>query len=222
MYPHRIRLRGPWECEPIGADVPPPRRVLMPCRWLDAGLAGFHGQAIFSRKFGYPGNADRETEHIWLTCGGVSGCVGVNLNGHRLADQPGTDFAFDVTQLLAPRNRLEVIIQGQNETEGVWGEVALEIRKEAYLADMRVERKENHLHVSGRAVGAAPQPLDLYVLVDGRNHEYRTIMPTPAGDPFQIELAEIAPTAQSVRVDLIHISSIWYTVELPIPPWTPS
>ena len=44
MYPHRIRLRGPWECQPLAraGDVPepsrPPFRVTMPCRWREAGL----------------------------------------------------------------------------------------------------------------------------------------------------------------------------------------
>ena len=50
MYPHRIRLRGPWECEPLaraeGADMPlpPPCRMTMPCRWSAGGLAEFAGR----------------------------------------------------------------------------------------------------------------------------------------------------------------------------------
>jgi len=220
MYPHRIRLRGPWECEPLASDAPPPRRVLMPCRWIDAGLAGYRGHAKFVRKFGYPGNADPATEHIWLTCDGVSGSVEVCLNEQQLTAADCTTFAFDVTHLLAARNRLEVTILGRTETEGVWGDVALEIRKDAYLADVSVVRNRNQLQLRGTAVGVAPDPLELYVLVDGRNEAYRTITPTAAGEPFVIEVAEISPSAQSVRVDLIHISTIWYAVEMPIPPWT--
>src|SRR5260370_41437924 len=81
VYPHRIRLRGPWECEPQGG--PPARRVIMPCRWLEAGLADFHGAARFTRSFGYPGNVD-DSEHVWLTCDGCTGCRGVRLNGQLL------------------------------------------------------------------------------------------------------------------------------------------
>ena len=48
MYPHRIRLRGPWECEPLaragGGPLPPPCRITMPCRWGEAGLADFAGR----------------------------------------------------------------------------------------------------------------------------------------------------------------------------------
>src|ERR1051325_6749779 len=98
MYPHRIRLRGPWECEPLAPPSPPTplavgqasqsdrqagkpdlpaegnrRRVTMPCRWADAGLAGYRGLARFTRKFGYPGKADRDIEPIWLPCAGCPG-----------------------------------------------------------------------------------------------------------------------------------------------------
>jgi hypothetical protein len=182
-------------------------------------LAGYRGRARFIRKFGYPGNADPATEHLWLTCDGVAGCVSVRLNDCVLTVQPCTRFAFDVTRLLSARNRLEVMIDGVTETEGLWGEVALEIRKDAYLADVAVQRDSAALVIVGAVVGTAPQRLELYTLVDGRHADYRTIMPSESGEPFHIDLAEFDGSAQSVRLDLIHISEIWYAVELPIPPW---
>jgi hypothetical protein len=216
LYPHRIRLRGPWQCEPI--DGPPARRVLMPSRWLDARLAGFHGSAYFTRSFGYPGNVD-DTEHVWLTCDGCTGCREVRLNGNLLTQESRAIFSFDVTSLLSQRNRLEVLIQGDTDDAGLWGEVALEIRKDAYLADVQVEQTGAAWHLTGIAVGLALQPLELYVLVDGRHVDYRTIMPTPAGTPFRIELPGADSRTQMVRVELINISSIWYVVEVPIPHW---
>ena len=219
QYPHRIRLRGPWECEPI--DGPPPRRVLMPGRWLDAGLEGFHGSARFTRKFGYPGNID-ESEHVWLTFDGCTGCQEVRLNEHLLSKPPGEVFTFEVTKILTARNRLDVLIRGESEMAGLWGEVALEIRKDAFLAGMNVVRQGSSALLTGLVVGLSPQPLELYVLVDGRHVDYRTIMPTPAGTPLRIELSDIARNSQSVRVELIQVSSIWYVVELPIPHWNPS
>jgi hypothetical protein len=216
MYPHRIRLRGPWECEPI--DGPPPQRVTMPGRWMDAGLAGFRGDARFTRKFGYPGRVD-ESEHVWLTCDGCTGCGEVHLNGQLLARDSDCVFAFDVTSILSARNRLEVLIHGDTDETGLWGEVVLEIRKDAYLADVHVTRTESTLHLAGRAVGLAPQALELYTLVDNRTKDYRTILPKPAGEPFNIDVPDLAPLSQSVRVELIHISAIWYAVELSIPHW---
>ena len=199
----------------------------MPCRWLDAGLAGHRGSVNFVRKFGYPGNADPATEHIWITCAGVSGCVAVRLNSTMLTDQPCTNFAFDVTHLLSARNRLEVTIRGETDTEGLWGEVALEIRKDAYLADVQMERVGTRLIVAGLVMGTLPDgdganaspALELYVLVDGRNAEYRTIVPKPAGEPFRIELTELAANAKTLRIDLIHVSTVWYAMQLPIPHW---
>ena len=50
MYPHRIRLLGPWECEPLSRNpsrapatnpVPPPLRMKMPCHLNEGGLPGF-------------------------------------------------------------------------------------------------------------------------------------------------------------------------------------
>jgi hypothetical protein len=216
MYPHRIRLRGPWECTPIGIEAPAARRVNMPGRWEHAGLLGFRGAALFARKFGYPGKADRDLEHIWLICDGCTGCCEVRLNGQLLAQNPGASFAFDVTRLLCERNQLEVLIQGENEDAGVWGEVALEIRKDAYLSDVRAELLGSILCITGTVVGAAPRPLELYTLVDQKHADYRTIAPAAAGTPFQIELPEMTAARENVRVELINVSEIWYVAETPV------
>ena len=217
-YPHRIRLRGPWQCEPL--DGPPPRRVLMPCRWFDAGLENFHGSARFTRRFGYPGRVD-DSEHVWLTCDGCTGCTEVRLNGQLLTRESCSSFGFDVTSILSQRNQLEVLIQGDMDGAGVWGEVAMEIRKDAYLADVQIEHIESATALTGKAVGVAPQPVELYVLVDGRHVDYRTIEPLPSGRSFRFELADITSTNQTVRVEMIHVSCIWYVVEIPIPHWRP-
>ena len=62
QYPHRMRLRGPWDCTPLtavpGQTLPPPRRVVMPCAWAEARLAGRAVRARFTRRFGYPGRID--------------------------------------------------------------------------------------------------------------------------------------------------------------------
>ena len=126
MYPHRIRLRGPWECEPLrrlGTDAPPaPRRAALPCRWADAGLADFAGRVRFRRRFGYPGRLDGD-ERVWLTCAGLSDTADVRLNDTALAERQTAPFEFDVTALLRARNELEMDVEGGADG-GVWGEVA--------------------------------------------------------------------------------------------------
>ena len=220
MYPHRIRLRGPWECEVEGQPL---RRVTMPCRW------GAAGPVRFTRKFGYPGRID-DGEHVWLTCAGCTGCLEVRLNGEIVAQvgKPAWGehsclsaprFAYDVTSMLGPRNRLEIAMDGAGEDAGLWGDVALEIRRDAYLTDVRIERAEPGIRVIGMAVGVAPQPLEMYTLIDNRHADYRTIQPKPEGQLFQIDLPELTSANQVVRVDLIHVSAIWFAVEILVPRW---
>jgi beta-galactosidase/beta-glucuronidase len=142
MYPHRIRLRGPWECEPLArlvtkpdgqdetvtTDLPAPRRVTMPCRWSEEGLKDFAGRVRFRRHFGYPGRID-ENERVWLTFAGIEGAAEIKLNGQilRRCDQTQDPLEFEITGLLGKRNELVVDVEG-SETGGVYGEVAMEIR----------------------------------------------------------------------------------------------
>jgi beta-galactosidase/beta-glucuronidase len=142
MYPHRIRLRGPWECEPLARfvfagdgqkqettnDLPAPRKMTMPCRWGEGGLVDFSGQVRFRRHFGYPGRID-EHESVWLTFAGVEQKAEIWLNdqllGRQVGDQP---WEFNITKLLAVRNHLRVEVESESPAGGLWGEVALEIR----------------------------------------------------------------------------------------------
>src|SRR5919204_207462 len=93
MYPHRIRLRGPWECEPLArlvrrADgrvemvpeaLPPGGRMTPPCRWREGGWPDFAGRARFVRRFGLPRRLDPH-ERVWLTFAGVDTVAEVTLN----------------------------------------------------------------------------------------------------------------------------------------------
>jgi beta-galactosidase/beta-glucuronidase len=143
MYPHRIRLRGPWECEPLArlvagadgrkelviTDLPAPLRMTMPCRWSEGGLKNFAGQVRFRRNFGYPGRID-DNERVWLTIDDVDSTAEVWLNGHSLGRHDGAQQSFEreITGLLRDRNELRVEVEGP-DTGGLFGEVALEIRE---------------------------------------------------------------------------------------------
>jgi hypothetical protein len=125
MYPHRIRLRGPWECEPltrtvlhppfdfrgvvsVEGPVPSPCRVTMPCRWGKA-LGDFAGRVRFRRFFNYPGRIDPH-ERVWLTFAGSDYFTTARLNGQVIATNlgPFTPFEAEITSLLRPRNELVV------------------------------------------------------------------------------------------------------------------
>jgi hypothetical protein len=229
-YPHRIRLRGPWECEPLvripaDAPLPPKCRMTLPCRWGPGGLAAFAGQVRFRRRFGFPGRLDT-FERVWLTFGGVESTAEVWLNGRVLGRHEGVEpFEFEVTSLLQVRNELRVEVQGPAERGGLWGEVALEVRCSAFLQSLRFrvefEGETARLHVTGTVVGTAEQPLELYVLLDGHTVAYVTV---EAGRPFEVISEELGlerlqerKTPHSVRVDLVNVATMWYQWEQPFP-----
>lgn len=220
-YPHRIRLRGPWECIPIessGAVLPMPRRVTMPGRFQDHGLAAFAGRVRYLRTFGYPGQID-EHERIWMTCAGLEGAAEIQLNGEVLAKDHTGPFAFDVTRHMKLHNRLEVTIAADSASGGLCGEVALEIRCSAYLCDMQARRlADGAVLVTGRVTGTCDAALELYGLVDRSHVHYEQIEPRPEGTPFRFVVPPRQTPVQGVRVDLVHVSTVWYTWETSIDP----
>ncbi|HEX5271424.1 MAG TPA: hypothetical protein VFW33_13090 [Gemmataceae bacterium] len=184
-YPHRIRLRDPWQSAPSA------------------------GGARRSRRFGYPGRIDAD-ERVWLTFGGAGGRVSVSLNGHALGTHDaGAPFEHDVTGLLAARNEVVLEIEGG----GAQGDVALEVRRTAFLRGVRVTVEGGRLRVAGSVVGSAARPLEVYVLLDGRTVHYATVEASEEGRAFEA-LAE--GSGRSVRVELVDGATVWYAVELPV------
>jgi len=228
MYPHRIRLRGPWECEPLAqastvGDPPPLRtlRISLPCHWRDAGLAGFTGRVRFRRRFGYPGRID-DYERVWLTFAGVTSSVEFRLNDQLLGrfENLSERAEFEVTNLLGTRNELVVEAESSNDEGGLWGEVALEVRCTAYLRGIQVlpekECDDVRLRVSGEVVGVCPRHLELYVVAGRSTVAYSTIEATPNGRPFQITTEPLHGTWQGecpVRVELVNAASVWFAYE---------
>src|SRR5262245_45433612 len=100
MYPHRIRLRGPWEHEPLaraaGDDrpLPPPGPLRLPARWADGPLADFAGRVRLRRPFGYPGRLD-DHERVFLVIDGAAGCRAVTLNSTVGPPSEGDGYEWD-------------------------------------------------------------------------------------------------------------------------------
>ncbi|HEY8506246.1 MAG TPA: hypothetical protein VIL46_16785 [Gemmataceae bacterium] len=112
MTPHRIRLRAPWQVEPLA------------------------GRVRHRRRFGMPRTLDAD-ERVWLTCAGAEGPVRAWLNGEELGDfpDPRGGFAADITGRLLPRNELVLEVALPTPEGKRLGEVALEIRKGGGAAD---------------------------------------------------------------------------------------
>jgi hypothetical protein len=188
----------------------------MPCRWGEAGLARLGGRVRCRRRFGFPGRIDPH-ERVWLTLAGVSDRAALSLNGSVLGPAEGTAPAeFDVTALLLARNELVAEVEGQAESGGLWGEVALEVRCTAFLRDVRAWTIRGELHVTGTVVGSADGPLDLYVILARRPLVEGRVTADPAGRAFHLE-ARVPETRgegqpAAVQVDLVNGATVWYTI----------
>src|SRR5262245_29553337 len=123
MYPHRIRLHGPWEFEPVARTVlhpdgviescpgplPLSGRMRMPATWSGTPLDGFRGHVRFRRRFHRP-RALEPQERLWIAFHGVDYFAEVTLNETRLGRHQGyfAPFEFEVTSLIQPFNELVV------------------------------------------------------------------------------------------------------------------
>lgn len=153
---HVIRLRGPWEYEPLGrfvktasgewgeetADLPPGGRTKMPADWsADLGV-GFVGRVRYTRRFNCPTNLG-PLERVWLVFDGIDHQAHVALNGQPLGELRGSLGAHrvEITPVLLPQNVLAVDVSLPAEVfadeqvrgrragraGGLFGEVRLEI-----------------------------------------------------------------------------------------------
>jgi hypothetical protein len=194
MYPHRIRLRGPWECESLRDP---------------AGTR-------FRRRFGYPGQID-DYERVWLTFAGLSGDVVVILNTQPIGSfqfdgtiRTGTTYERDVTSLLLPRNELVIEVRPASEQP----EVVMEVRRTAFLRRCRVWMEDKHWKASGELVGDAEGELELYLIVGRRTAAYRTLRASGGEVAFEMTADEEVEDAATARVELVQGAVVWYGVDV--------
>jgi hypothetical protein len=224
MYPHRIRLHGPWECEPLARSpdapeaVPLPAacQVTIPCRWSDSGVGDFRGRVRFRRRFGQPRHLDAQ-ERAWLTFAAFEGAADIWLNGSYLGHCPaGSAFEFNVTAHLRERNELAVEVESNGAPGGISGEVALEIRCAEYLRSVRfwTTRSKNgwHVHAAGEVVGESACSLELYLIGDRFTAAYRRIVAMASGTSFHVVSDEELSGCASACVELVNGGEVLYSV----------
>lgn len=193
----------------VSAPLPPPGRMNLPCAWTSAGLENFRGRVRFLRRFHKPRQIDAN-ERVWLAFSGADYFTTAWLNGALLGRHEGMfdPFAFDITRHLAVRNELIVetdspaitcgtafggnqrMVRGTDSPGGLWGEVGLEMRREAYVAKVRLWATFTGgaptLHVAGELVDELSRSLEFYVLLDNRTVLYETIAGAPEGRAFHV------------------------------------
>lgn len=144
MPPHRIYLRGPWDCEPLAysADasavaLPSAKRTQLPASWTEV-FGEFRGLARFRRKFHRPTNLAPD-ERVILVFEGVGGMGRVAVNGHDVGMliSRETPQRFDITPHLVGNDELvvelEFVSQDQSARGGMYGPVVLEMTR--FLAE---------------------------------------------------------------------------------------
>lgn len=188
VYPHRIRLRGPWTCESFDSGVR--------CR----------------RRFHFPSQLDLH-ERLWLTFCELAGAVAVELNTQQIGrwDASAGPFEVEVTPLIRVSNQLVLDIELARASEQPWGEVALEVRASAYLRAVSCSINGTTLTVEGTVVGHSVWPLDLYVLIAGKTAHHQLIEATASGTSF---VTTIASVTRQARIELVHAATVWYGVEV--------
>jgi beta-galactosidase/beta-glucuronidase len=200
IYPHAIRLRGPWQFEPLARsveasdgqivehhdDLPPPGRGTVPSDWGAALGTDFRGRVAYSRSFNPPGTLDPH-ERLWLVVEGVDAWGVVSLNGTRLGEVPGYAVwsGFDITRLVGPRNEVTLEVElhmgnaslrpgRENLPGGPIGEVRLEVRSQQFIEGLALfscgEPDDPRLAVRGR-IGGESSESTLAVVVGALDRE---------------------------------------------------
>lgn len=139
---HTIRLRGPWQIEPVAVFARDGQGLLVeesahlsqagesnvPGNWGPVLGNAFRGKARFVRRFGLPTNLERR-ERVYLVVGQLVEHGFIELNGTALGRQIHQDGPqrYEVTPLLKPRNELVITVESCNELGGILGETKLEI-----------------------------------------------------------------------------------------------
>jgi hypothetical protein len=199
MYPHRIRLAGPWEPTTISG-----------------GTSGLR------RRFGRPRNLD-DWERVWLlqTDQPAAPRGHWTLNGTALTwSQRGDGLPrSDITTMLRERNELMVSVDS-----AAFAGAYLEIGGRAYVQNVQVQPRRvgqgyGLLAMVDLVSEVADDPLEVYALIDGENFAYRGPL-SFAGqvrNEFRIEDRDLpAGLSVTVKIDLICRSTVWDSCELSV------
>jgi hypothetical protein len=122
---HTIRLRGPWQLEPVYRyvrcgdghyacstdELPPAAKMIMPADWSDAFGPEFCGRVRYVRVFHAPPGLVPE-ERVWLVVEPQRSLARVAMAEETLGTvaASGPPGRWDITHRLSETNRLEIFV----------------------------------------------------------------------------------------------------------------
>lgn len=167
-YPHAIRLRGPWQFEPLSRyvalsgdqvdesreNLPERGRATVPGDWGAALGSDFQGRVRYSRVFHAPAQLDPH-ERLWLVVEGVDARGVASVNGVRLGKIEGyaLESCFDITSLISQSNEAAIEVElpveapsagrplrpgREHQPGGPIREVRLEVRSQWFIEGLAV------------------------------------------------------------------------------------
>jgi hypothetical protein len=227
MYPHRIRLRGPWEASYVVNGEWISQRVNLPSTWEQ--LQAATGPVTLTRSFGRPRVIDAD-ESVWLAWDDLAAACDIYVNEEWLHSLAGSErggvrqFAY----ALQDRNTLKVQFAQAGAANRPLGEFALEIRGPVYLEEVRLESTAKGRVVTGWVSGVQRRKLDLYLLANGRTVSHVITHAAPAGVAFRLPCPEADGSSRNqdfppIRVELVEGATCWwradFSYESAVPAW---
>lgn len=195
MYPHPIRLHGPWELHQTGQ---PSRMLIMPA------VVAATGAVQLRRRFGMPRRID-DFERVWLMAEALRGSSIWRLNGEVIANLDDGPAEIEITNRLHERNELSIEFPSATGDVGLAGDIALVIRCAAFLVSVHAWRSGDQVKVTGSVAGDGADPLEVYLIAGDRPCGYRKCR---AGEPFELQ-ADRAVDDAEIRVELVNVSTVW-------------
>lgn len=128
---HRIRLKGPWQILPPGAEGQEFQKHSMPQDWRSL-FGDVAGTATFRRNFHTPTRLEEHERVLIHIPSGVGELNGFKINGTAISPSSNDPLKFDVTQHLQEFNLIEFKLSFDPATQpdtpgGLWETVFVEI-----------------------------------------------------------------------------------------------
>jgi hypothetical protein len=210
MYPHRIRLRGPWTLKTGTGQI----LSVNIGETSTAELDPTTGAVQLYRRFSWL-QPLQPHERLWFVLE-RSAVTGATLNDRtlELAAVAEGHQECEITLLVKRSNQLSLdVAAGQRRLP--FPQVALEVRCRTFLRQpaWHIDATNCRLAIAGQLVGANETPLELYVRVGEVNVLYTLVHAHESCSPFRYESeipAAVMDRKMPIQIDLVKGGVIWH------------